>query len=49
MNTKASPGLLRKYKNAPVDGLPKWSTIITELHSIFICPVTAGSLIVYVT
>ena len=41
--------LLRQYKNALVDVLPKWSTVITKLHSLFICTVTAGNLIVYVT
>ena len=49
MHTKASPRLLRQYKNAQVDGLPKWSTVISKLHSLFICTVTAGNLIVYVT
>ena len=36
-------------KNAPFCALPKWSTIITKPHSLFICTDAAGNLTVYVT
>lgn len=52
---KPAPGSISHHfgdnrcKNAPFCALPKWSTIITKPHSLFICTDAAGNLTVYVT